>query len=350
MALLRRGAARAVVGYDRVEAVLSQALELGAITEPAASVPEAVAEADVVVVATPVDATVPITLAALAAAPAGAWVTDVASVKRPVVEAVRQSGQATRFIGGHPMAGAERSGVEAADPYLFENAIYLLTPDPPAQKGEDAPCLRRAEQLVRAVGAVPLVVDPATHDRMVAVVSHLPHLAAVCLVETARQESQALPLLLALAAGGFRDTTRVAAADAHLWAEILLANAGAVLWAGDTFQQVWASLRELLAQQDKEGLVHLLESARQTRAGLPARRKGYVQPWAELVVEVQDRPGAIAEVTRIVAHHRLNLTDIEILRAREGVGGTLRLAFERMQERDEALLQLAAAGFRCRAM
>lgn len=344
MALLRRGVAREVVGFDVDALSLNRAVALGAITQAADSLEAAVRGAELVIVAVPVARVVEVTLRILEQVEPDAVVTDVASVKRPVMEAVGASHRRAQFVGGHPMTGSERPGIDAADPYLFENAIYLLM----TVEGENGCALSRLTRWIRAIGALPLTVDPDAHDRMVAAVSHLPHVLAAALVRAADHVSADLPLTLSLAAGGFRDTTRIAAGDPNLWADILLANAGPVLASARILENCWRQLLQAVANGDREQLVRLLSSAREVRQNLPVRHKGYVQPFYELVVELQDRPGAIAQVTGILGEAGINLADIEILRAREGFGGTLRLAVESEAARDEALLLLASRGFTCR--
>ncbi|MBE3576650.1 MAG: prephenate dehydrogenase [Limnochordales bacterium] len=344
MALLRRGVAREVSGFDVDARSLDRAVALGAITQAARSLEAAVRGAELVIVAVPVAQVVEVTLQVLQLADPDAVVTDVASVKRPVMEAVAACGRRAQFVGGHPMTGSERPGVDAADPYLFENAIYLLM----TAEGENGPAISRLTRWIRAIGALPVTVDPDAHDRMVAAVSHLPHLLAAALVRAADRVNADLPLTLSLAAGGFRDTTRIAAGDPNLWADIMLANAEPLLASAQVLENCWHELLEAVANRDRDQLVRLLSSACEVRRSLPVRHKGYVQPFYELVVELQDRPGAIAQVTSILGEAGINLADIEILRAREGFGGTLRLAVESEAARDEALLLLAARGFTCR--
>jgi prephenate dehydrogenase len=344
MALLRRGVAQEVVGFDVDALSLDRAIAVGAITQKAETLEAAVRGAELVIVAVPVARVAEVTLQVLEHAGNDAVVTDVASVKQPVMEAVAAAGRGAQFVGGHPMAGSERPGIDAADPYLFENAIYLLM----TSGGETTETLARLTRWVRAIGALPLAVDPQAHDRMVAAVSHLPHLLAAALVRAADQINATLPLTLSLAAGGFRDTTRIAAGDPGLWADIMLANAAPLLASAQVLEGCWRELFQAVERKDRDQLARLLASAREVRRSLPVRQKGYIQPFYELVVELQDRPGAIAQVTAILGEAGINLADIEILRAREGFGGTLRLAMESEATRDEALLLLAARGFNCR--
>lgn len=238
LALREKRLADTVVGVGRSRQTLTRARDLGAIDEAAADLAEGVAGADLVVLATPVGQI----LADLARlgpllAP-GALVTDVGSTK---AEIVRAAGEANRFsfVGGHPMAGGERSGVEAARSDLFKDATWALTPT----KGTNEDALRRVERLVGAVGARPLLLDPNAHDRAVALTSHLPHVLAYALAARAEQQARDTPRLLDLAAGSWAGATRVAHSPPVLWQNIALTNRAAL---ADAVRALSADLDEVL--------------------------------------------------------------------------------------------------------
>ncbi|HEY8486779.1 MAG TPA: prephenate dehydrogenase [Limnochordales bacterium] len=339
----RRGGPYHVVGYDVDGERLRQAHQLGAVDEAAPDLAGALARADLVVVAVPARQVVPVLLQASSLAPAGAVFTDVASIKQAVVQAVGSrlpGGQ--WFVGGHPMAGSERAGPSGADPYLFENAIYVLTPLPEVPSW----ALERVEAMVRALGAVAVRMDPDLHDRAAAAASHLPHVAAVCLVHAAEELARQGVPVWQLAAGGFRDASRLALGHESVWEPILALNRQALAQAMAAFRRSLEQLEALLAQEDGSGLANWLRSARERRASVPFRAKGYGSPLHELVVRVQDRPGAIHEVTGVLARAGINLADIEILRAREGEAGTLRLAFDSPAQQERALVLLQQAGWK----
>ncbi|HHT48680.1 MAG TPA: prephenate dehydrogenase/arogenate dehydrogenase family protein, partial [Firmicutes bacterium] len=234
------------------------------------------------------------------------------------------------YVGGHPMAGSEQSGITAADPFLFQNAVYLLTPGPETPSF----VLEALTAFIRMVGGLPHLLTPEEHDLMVAVVSHLPHLLAAALVNVALDFNERHPGTLALAAGGFRDTTRVAMGSPALWREIFSTNRHSLLETLTAFTQELTAFTTALAAGEMETVEAKLRRAAVARTKLPAQKKGFLTLLHELVVVIQDRPGAIAEVIEIIK--TINLKDIEILRVREGEGGTLRLAFE-----DETALQQA---------
>lgn len=333
-----------VVGYDRDPVAAQQAAERGAADEMAGSLAEAVRDADLVVLAVPAESVAEVALEVSAHAPSTAVVTDAASVKGRIVEqlgARLPGGQG--FVGGHPMAGSERTGPAGADPYLFQNAIYVLTPLP-----ETPPeAVAQVTALVEAVGALPVRMDPWRHDLAAAAASHLPHVVASCLVQAAaRWEAEGVPVF-ELAATGFRDATRLALGHERVWLPILMLNAPALIRALATLRQSLAELEQALTTGDRARVEAILSEARGRRADLRLPAKGYGHPTWDLVVRLEDRPGAIAAVSGALGERRINIADIEILRVREGEAGTLRLGFASEQAMRAALAVLRERGFVC---
>ena len=341
MALCRAPGIERVHGVARRADTVAEAVALGAVHAGTTDLREGVAGADVVVFATPVRSIAPLVAEAAPALAPGTVVTDVGSTKAELCRTLPPLlPEGVEYIGGHPMAGSERTGLGAADPYLYQNAIYILTP-----LRENQPGLDKVLALVQAVGAQPLILDPEQHDRAVAAVSHLPHMVATALVLAVGQVAAEDPRVLALAAGGFRDTTRIASGDPVMWRDICLSNRGPLLEMLDRFRAVLDAAREAVARGDEDALMDHMTEARAVREQLPARRKGILSPMSELVVQLEDRPGAIHEVTGCIAAKGINIKDIEILRVREGEGGTLRLAFANDGDLQQALEQLAQRGF-----
>ena len=331
-----------VVVYDRDPGRARQAVEMGAADEAASNLVEAVQEAALAVLAVPAEAVVELAHQVSALAPPECVVTDVASIKGRIVEALGvrlPGGQA--FVGGHPMAGSERAGLAGADPYLFQNAVYVLTPldDTPPE------ALQRVTELVRAVGAHPMLLDPWRHDAAAAIASHLPHLVATCLVLTAQACAGEDVPVFELAATGFRDTTRLALGHEEVWCPILTMNAPALLNALRAFRRLLDQMEQALASGDGAAIEDALARARRVRAALRLPAKGYGQPTWDLVVRLPDRPGAIAAVSGALGERQINIADIEILRVREGEAGTLRLGFGSQQAMQAALAVLRERGF-----
>lgn len=340
-----RGLVREVWGVDRSPEVLEEARRRGAVDRTTLDLGEGVAGAELVVLATPVETILKIGEELPALISPGAVVTDVGSTKGEICRRLSRAlaGRGV-FIGGHPLAGSEDQGIAAAHPHLFENAVFVLTPLP----GVPEEPLGDLAALVAATGAEVVFMDPEVHDRVVAMVSHLPQMVAVALVNAVEGASRDLPGLADMAAGGFRDTTRITSSPPEIWRDILLTNRGAALEALARFREALSRVEEAVAQGDGEGIVREFSRARETRARLPRRPKGLIPPSCDLGVTVPDRPGIIYQVTGVLAREGINIRDIEILRLREGEGGVLRLGFSSEEDREKALSLLAGAGYEVR--
>jgi len=315
----------AVTGYDAEPDRARAARKVGAIDETVDSVAE-LGDLDLVVVAVPVGLSADIVIAALdAGVPV---VTDVGSVKAPVVARVREARPelAARFVGGHPMAGSEQDGLEGADAELFVGATWVLTPTAET----DAGAFAAVRDLVAQLGAEALAVPPEHHDELVALVSHVPQLAASTLMDVAATAGEEHATLLRLAAGGFRDMTRVAAGHPAIWPDICVANRSAIVEALDGYLDALNQVRTLVADGDRSGLLDLLQRARAARRNLPVGAPAG-EALVELRIPVTDRPGVIAEVTTLAGRLGVNIRDLEIAHSAEGAHGVLVLVVSEPQ-------------------
>ncbi|MGD0384542.1 MAG: prephenate dehydrogenase/arogenate dehydrogenase family protein [Solirubrobacteraceae bacterium] len=331
MAVRERLGAR-VVGFDPDGGVGAAALRRGALESVAASVGEAVAGADLVFVAAPVGALAGALDAVLAAAPADCAVSDVGSTKRAIV-----SGRVDpRFIGGHPLAGAETSGVEHARADLFDGATWYLTPG----TATSGALYERLHKALVGIGAQPTAIDAAVHDRVMASVSHLPHVFANVLVA---QAARALGDGADVPATGpsFRDATRVAGANATIWPDIYLSNSDALVALIDETQVRLAEVRAALAAADRGAIERWNEDARIDRdallgAGLAG---GSVH---ELRAAVTDRPGVVAEIALALGRAQISIVDMALSPARDGGQGVVAL-WVRGEEQARRAIELIEA-------
>ena len=264
-AVRAHGLAREIVGVGRDLARLAPALGDGALDRATTDVAEGVAGADRVLLAAPVLANETLLARVWQAAPAGALLTDVGSTKRGIVSAAERLAVGrphVHFVGSHPMAGSEKSGYAVARPDLFQGATVVVTPT----EATDAAMAKGVAEFWAALGARVVVLDPATHDRAVAAISHLPHVAAWALVDAvARFEPDALQI----AARGFKDTTRIAASDPDVWREILVANREAVQASLAAFRTALDDLERLVMTGDGAALTAFLAHVKATRERLP---------------------------------------------------------------------------------
>lgn len=335
-----------IIGFDRAE-ILDKALLRGAITRKASSLEEAVRNADVVLLCTPVQACINLMTEISPFLAAGAIVTDVGSVKVPLEQSATQAfNKSVVYVGGHPMTGSESSGIQHADEFLYENATYVICPrqeeDHDSFTDRQAPLL----DLISATGARILLMNAKQHDRIAAYISHLPQLVAVALVDAASSAQEKDPAMLRLAAGGFRDMTRIASSPYSVWREILDTNSVPILDAIDGLLYQLTGIRDSLADGNLEEIGTYFKIAEDTRSGIPPRSKGFLKPLSDVFVFITDRPGAIHEISGIMAGSNINIKDIELLKIREGTGGTFRLGLESESCADRALEVLTAAGLR----
>ena len=261
-----------------------------------------------VLLATPVAATLQ-WLSRLAEVHYDGIVTDVSSTKRAVVEYAARDDAPYTFIGGHPMAGSERSGITASRPDLLSGAYYVLTP------GADTPsqAYQRLHALITSLGARVVSVEPGSHDDAVAVVSHVPHVAAAALVRLANDRAASSGHdVLRLAAGGFKDMTRIAAGSPDLWTGICLDNADAIGTAIEGLRDVLGEFNGLLTASDASGIREWLSTAAEVRRALPAQWVPATSQLSELTLPMNDRPGVISTVTAAAAHAGCNIEDIAI--------------------------------------
>jgi prephenate dehydrogenase len=271
-------------------------------------------------VCTPI-ASVPALVGEVLALAPEAIVSDVASAKSHVklqVEATADPSDLRRYVGGHPMGGSERSGPGHASASVLDGAVWVL------DEAAAPEALERMEAWVSKLGARPVRLDAERHDRLVAVVSHLPQVASTALMGLAAAEEAGEPEILLLAAGGFRDLTRLAASNPRLWSEILLANRDATLRALDLYVERLLGLRDLVAGESAAAVEQAFSEAKDARLSL-ATKPQVKAGVAVLQVPVPDRPGVLAEVTATMGEAGVNIEDLQIVHSPEGGRGTVHL-------------------------
>ena len=263
-------------------------------------------------------------------------VTDTGSVKAMVARSIDDP----RFVPGHPMAGSEQDGVDGADQQIFEGAVWVLTPT----EGTDDLGLRQLQTVLSSMGCDVVTMTPERHDALVAIVSHVPHLTAASLMCLADDRALDDAPLLRLAAGGFRDMTRIAAGHPEIWLDICEQNSEAIVAVLDEFSDRISNVRSLVAEADRDGLTTVLSQARRARTNLPSR---YVRPQdlIEIRIPIPDRKGQIANITMLAADCDVNIADIEVAHSAEGAEGVLVLVVARA-EVQRFLAVLAGQGYK----
>ncbi len=334
---------RDVRGVDPDAGALATAREMGAITEAAGSLEEAAEGAEAIVLAAPVPTLAGLAARALRASGPSCVVTDLGSAKSAVMEAIGPEGR-ERFIGGHPVCGAERSGVAFARAGLFRDATWFLTPGPEARPE----LFGRLHGLVVSVGARPAAIDARVHDRLMALVSHLPHVLAGALVNQAAGTAFEGREALRSAGPSFSDLTRVAGSNPPLWADILLANREAVLEALRGYAGRLDEVGEALERGDRDWLLRFVGDAGAAKDRLrQIDREGAGAP-ARIVVAVPNRPGAISEIATALGHAHINIEDLQLRPGPPEGEGELELALDGPEAAREAVRLVVERGYRAR--
>jgi len=334
----KQAGAERVFGFDADRATLEVATDRAAVDEPAASLEDALADADLAVVAVPV-ADLPAQVAAvLEAAPEGCTVTDVGSTKAAVCAA---AGGSPRFVGGHPVCGSEARGPEHATAGLFEGATWFLTP----LAETDHKRYRLVHGFVSGLGATPVAVSPSAHDRLVALTSHLPHALANLLVNHAGATRVDGYEPLAAAGGSLRDMTRVAGANPRIWVDIFLDNADELRAALGEHRRRVDELERALEGGDAGFLARWIGEAGGNRRRMLERAYPDPGDLHRLRVHVPDRPGVLAGITQALGAERINIEDFELQHVSPERGGALTVLVSGEEEAGRAAALLEAQGY-----
>ena len=279
-------------------------------------------DCDVVFLCTPVEATAEYLETLKPLLKEGAFITDVGSTKSAVQKTVLDLGLGDRFIGGHPMAGSEKSGYEFSDPVMLENIFYMLCPT------EKTPLayIQRMSEIVRKVKANPYVIDAEEHDKSVATISHLPHLVAAALVNLVHRTDSQEQTMKRLAAGGFKDITRIASSSPVMWQQIFSSNREAVLGVLRKYIESLQDVEKALEEDDMTAIHELFVESGEYRKTF-ADEHGLLEAQYSFSVKVSDKPGAISVISAILAADGISIKNIGINHNRESGDGALRIEF-----------------------
>ncbi|WP_343836575.1 prephenate dehydrogenase [Salinibacillus aidingensis] len=332
-----------MVGMDSNPDTIEYALKYNIIDEATASFEEGVHKADIIILGTHIQITIEyIKQLNELDIQNEKIVTDVSSVKKPVMEAAKSlSSSNIKFIGGHPMAGSHKHGIEAAKSHLFENAYYILTPSKPGLDEQ----VRLLKDLLKHTRSLFVELTDKEHDKMTGIVSHFPHLIASSLVHQARNWQDEYPFIPKLAAGGFRDITRIASSNPALWEDILFQNKREMVEFLSEWIDEMINVKELLVSNKHEDVHQYLDSAKTYRDGLPKKKKGALPNFYDIFVDLYDRPGELYKVMKKLAEHEVNIININILEIRENMTGVLRLTLQTEEEQWTAMKVLENNGY-----
>lgn len=327
-------------GWDQLTESREIAKDLGIVDEVPQNI-EIATEMDIIILAVPVQTSLNY-LNKLAKLPLKdqVIVTDTGSTKSEILKLARTL--PFTFIGGHPMAGSHKSGVKAANPNLFEEAYYILCPEKEDQQ------LTQLQELLTPTRAKFVVIDPASHDEMVGVLSHLPHIVASGLVKMSDALAETYPRSTQLAAGGFRDITRIASSDPKMWTDILLTNRTILLNLLNDWQKQMDDVKRYLIEENQSAIYDFFDQAKHSRDNLPAKDQGAIPAFYDLYVSIPDIAGAVAQVLTTLSQAGLSIINLKIQETREDIFGVLELSFKNREDLLLGKQLIESENFNCR--
>jgi len=312
-----------ISGYDIKDESMNIAKYRNIIDIIAPSYKEAVSDADLIIIATPISKIVEVINHIKNYLKKGVIITDVGSAKEKIVKRVNEIlPEGVFFIGGHPMAGSENEGILSATPDLFRNTFYILTPTDITISEP----LVTLHSLLTKIGAKVISIGPREHDENVALISHLPHILSTNLVDLIDDKQKKMKNLFKLCAGGFRDMTRIAAANIKMWLDISLENKDKLIKSIDEYIKYLTKFKDYLKKNDTESIKRHYIKAQKARINLPKYIEKDISNLYEIRVAIPDRAGVLSEITQAISSHGINIEDISIFHSTEfSDGGILKV-------------------------
>lgn len=321
-----------IMAYMRTRSRLELAKEEGIVDEILDGIDENLSRCDVIFLCTPVEYSASYLKKIRPLLKPGAILTDVGSTKTEIHQSVIEMDMEDVFVGGHPMAGSEKTGYENSTDHLLENAYYVITPTAKSTDGQ----LEQMKQIALAIGAIPMVLDYREHDFSVAAISHLPHLIASSLVTLVKTSDGKDKTMHALAAGGFKDITRIASSSPVMWEQICMTNADNIGLLLDRYIGSLKEIRMALSERKSQEIFRLFEDSGTYRNTFSDRERGPVATDYSFSVDAVDEPGAISVFAAILAAKGINIKDMGLNHSREENEGALRISFYDQAARDAA--------------
>ncbi len=331
-----------IIAYNRSAGARTLALEDGTADIVTDSIDDSFTPCDYIFLCTPVEHNVMYLNLLKDIIKKDCIITDVGSVKGNIHAAVRERNLSHNFIGGHPMAGSEKTGYENASSYLLENAYYAITP------AELAPSGRVSEftEIVRAIGAIPVLLNHEEHDYAVAAISHVPHLIAASLVNLVQDKDSENQTMKLLAAGGFKDITRIASSSPEMWQQICSTNIDNIAELLEYYISSLSDIRNSMLSNDFNAIYRLFDSSREYRNSFSDSRTGPIHKSYELYLDLIDESGAISSVASILAGEAISIKNIGIIHNREFEDGVLKIEFYTQTALNTASSLLPRAGYK----
>ncbi|MCR4436392.1 MAG: prephenate dehydrogenase [Clostridiales bacterium] len=331
-----------ITAVDLNTGSIEQAVKDKTVARGFTEVNEYVWNADIIFLCTPVKKALEYLETISSKVKPGCIVTDVCSTKTEILGCINGMREPPRFVGGHPMTGSEKEGYSASFAHLFENAYYILTPG----KSTDDSALKCMTELVRGIGGIPLVMEAGEHDRVTGSVSHVPHIIAAALVNMVKETDSPDGKMQILAAGGFKDITRIASSSPGIWESIVLSNKRHIMGILDGYMKILKEFNEYMEKDDSEKIYSFFESSKIYRDNLAEGKKSLLYPLYEIAVDVVDKPGIIGEIATLLGQNGINIKNINVSNSREFEQGCLTITLPDAESENFAFDLLSNRGYK----
>ena len=312
-----------IYGFDTDIDSLKMAKEDGTLTQYFETLDSTFSSCDIIFLCCPVQKNIEYIKELKPFLKKGCILSDVGSVKGDIHESITALELESFFIGGHPMAGSEKTGYQAATAYLLENAYYILTPTAKT----DTTVLHAFRDYIASLGSVPMIMDAKTHDHATASISHLPHIIAASLVNLIRETDDENETMKTIAAGGFKDITRIASSSPVMWQHICASNQGQILTLIDRYTEELNTMRSLIAEKKEKEIYDFFSHAKDYRDSITITSSGPLRKVFECYCDLIDEAGGIATIATILASNNISIKNIGIIHNREFEEGVLRIEF-----------------------
>ena len=330
-----------IIAYNPSPDTLEQALSEGVINTACSRIDSSFLACDIIFLCAPVAHNAENLKLLKPFLKENAILTDIGSTKMDIHRHILENDLASDFIGGHPMTGSERTRYRNSRPELLENAYYIIAPEQetPPEK------VQLFEKLISSLGALTLIIPCDIHDYCVAAISHLPHVVSAALVNLVRESDSPEGLMKMIAAGGFKDITRISSSSPVMWQQICMTNSENIVRLLDDYIASLSEVRSMITAHSSAELYHFFDSARQYRDSFQAAPSGPIQKQYIIAVNILDHPGGIAQIVDLLAERNVNIKNIGITHNREYQEGVLRIELWNEAEQTAASEILKKKGF-----
>ncbi len=330
-----------IIAVDSSRASLDAALKEGVISSGYTEINNELSQCNIIFICTHVRIAVKYIEEISRIVRPGTIITDSASTKEEILNFANSLPHPVSFIGGHPMAGSEKAGYSSGSAHMFENAYYILCPGVNSSP-ED---IRIISDIITGIGAIPVIADSAEHDRITGTISHLPHVVAAALVNLVMESDTKDAKMQQLAAGGFRDLTRIASSNPGLWENIVLSNRHQLLDILKKYIGLLEDFKEQLNSCSGKEIFEFFKTSSEYRNSMPDTKTSLLPPLYEITVDVVDRPGSIAEIATVLSADGINIKNMNISNSREYEQGCLRITLSDQDSMKKSLELLKSKGY-----